>query len=98
MQFLAIAQPNMQRFSAGLPADFEDMLVGERSQARKCYLQGSLRQIWEKGEGRGAVAIFEADDRITLDAILASFPLVAAGYVEYQVIALVPYGGFGEEA
>lgn len=97
MQFLAIAQPNFERFTSGLPSDFEAMVRNEQEKVRICYRGGELRQIWEKAEGRGAVALFEADDRQSLDSLLASFPLVAAGYVQFQVIALAPYSGFGDD-
>jgi muconolactone delta-isomerase len=70
-----------------------EMLPAERDRARQLYLEGSIRHIWETEVG--VALVFEAESHAHLDAIVGSFPLVAADLLETTLLPLRPYGGFG---
>lgn len=93
MQFLALSRMRTERFS---DADFAPHLEAEAQRARTLYAQGHLRQIWYRGDERGAASILEAEDADAARAMLDSLPLVQAGMLEIlHVIPLLPYRGFG---
>jgi muconolactone delta-isomerase len=94
MQFLGIAKPKAELFARGLPSDFQDLVLQEQEKARSIYADGVLRQIWQRDDGNGAVALFEAHSMEHMLTILSTFPLVRAGYLDYELIPLRAYGGF----
>ena len=58
MQFLAISRLRTDLFS---DADFAPLLEGEAQRLRTLYLEGAVRQIWHRGDARGACSLLEAD-------------------------------------
>ena len=93
MQFLGIARPKTE-FPASRSEEFLSILNDEAAHARAGYLNGTLRQLWLRGDGPGAIAIFEADSEEEMRNIAANFPLMRAGYYEFELIRLLPHGGF----
>ena len=72
MQFLGIAKPKAELFARGLPSDFQDLVLQEQEKARSIYADGVLRQIWQRDDGNGAVALFEAHSMEHMLTILSS--------------------------
>ncbi len=53
-----------------------------------------LREIHQTQEGYGHVLTFECASVEEAKGYIASLPMVAAGLITFQVIALLPYPGF----
>ncbi|MEP7291074.1 MAG: superoxide dismutase [Chloroflexota bacterium] len=77
-----LAQPD---FSLHLKA--ESLRVWELMQA------GILREIHFREDGQGAVLTLECASAEAAREYVDSLPLVKAGLIAFEVIALVPYGG-----
>ncbi|ARP87953.1 muconolactone Delta-isomerase family protein [Bordetella genomosp. 9] len=93
MQFLAISRLRTELYG---DEDFAPYLEEEAQRARQLYMDGHVRQIWYRGDIRGACSLIEAPDRKAALAHLETLPLVRAGMLEIQlVIPLQPYRGFG---
>lgn len=93
MQFLAISRLRTDLYR---DEDFQPYLDDEAQRARQLYMEGHVRQIWYRGDLRGACSLIEADNLETALRHLESLPLVRAGMLEIQhVIPLLPYRGFG---
>ena len=93
MQFLAISRMRTDVFS---DADFAPLLEDEAQRARTLYIEGTVRQIWHRGDERGACSVLEADSEGAAREIIGSLPLVKAGMLELvNLIPLLPYRGFG---
>jgi hypothetical protein len=59
-------------------------------------LRAVVRQIWHRGDERGACSLLEADCEGAAGEIIGSLPLVKAGMLELvKLIPLMPYRGFG---
>jgi muconolactone delta-isomerase len=92
MQFLAISRMRTDLFS---DADFAPLLEDEAQRVRTLYIEGAVRQIWYRGEERGACSLLEADSEEAAREIIGSLPLVKAGMLELvKLIPLLPYRGF----
>ena len=79
MQFLAISRMRTDLFS---DADFGPLLEDEAQRARTLYIEGMVRQIWHRGDERGACSLLEADSEGAAREIIGSLPLVRAGMLE----------------
>jgi Muconolactone delta-isomerase. len=95
MQFLGIAKPRPELLEA-TPQDFQAIGIQEAVHAKASYMSGTLRHLWRDGN-QGAVAIFEAASLEEMRIIAANFPLMRAGYYEFELIPLLPYGGLLEK-
>lgn len=93
MQFLALSRMRTDLYSDD---DFKPLLDDEAEQARTLYMEGTVRQIWYRGDQRGACSILEAESEDAARAAIESLPLVKAGMLELvHLIPLLPYRGFG---
>jgi muconolactone delta-isomerase len=65
-------------------------------QAGAFFIEGAVRQIWHRGDERGACSLLEADCEGAAREIIGSLPLVKAGMLEFvKLIPLLPYRDFG---
>jgi muconolactone delta-isomerase len=93
MQYLAISRMRIDKYSDD---DFKPYLDDEAERARTLYSDGHVRQIWYRGDERGACSLLEADSEQGARDIIESLPLVKAGMLELVLlIPLLPYRGFG---
>ena len=93
MQYLALSRMRTDLYSDD---DFKPLLDDEAERARTLYIEGSVRQIWHRGDERGACSILEAESEDAARALIESLPLVKAGMLELvNMIPLLPYRGFG---
>jgi muconolactone delta-isomerase len=97
MQFLVVARPKVDLVADNLPPNYEALLHLEKENARACYANETLRQIWHCADTPGVAIIFEARSYEHLQEISNTFPLVAAGYVILSIIPLKPYEGFSPQ-
>ena len=91
-QFLIVSRRWTERFAE---ADFAARAEAERAQARALYAEGFIRQIWQRGDIPGACILVEAESEEHVRERLNTLPLYEAGMIEFTVIALKPYAGFG---
>ena len=93
MQFLAITRRRMEQFS---DEEFAQRIEAEQEHARMAYSKGHLRQIWHRGDVKGAVLMLEADSETAARSIVEHLPLYQAGMLELvMLVPLKPYAGFG---
>jgi muconolactone delta-isomerase len=71
MQFLAISSMRTDIFR---DADFAPLLEDEAQRARTLYIEGAVRQIWHRGDERGACSLLEADCDGAARRSLAPYP------------------------
>jgi muconolactone delta-isomerase len=94
MQFLVVARPKANLVADKLPPDYEALLHLEQENAKACYANETLRQIWHCADAPGVAIIFEAKSFEHLQEISNTFPLFAAGYLDLSIVPLEPYAGF----
>ncbi len=77
-------------------ADFQTHLRGEALRVWELYQQGVVREIYfAPGSSARAVLMLEAVDETAACEALATLPLVAAGLIQFDLLPLVPYPGWG---
>ena len=93
MQFLAITRRRTEQFSE---EEFAQRIEAEQEHARTAYASGALRQIWHRGDVKGAVLMLEAASEVEARATVEHLPLYQAGMLELVILVpLKPYAGFG---
>ena len=95
MQFLVVTALKHGVLENGVPENFHQLIKEETAQTRQGYLDGSLRQVWLRATGHGAIALIEAATQESAEALINAFPLFKAGMVDAEIIGLTPYTGFG---
>ncbi len=92
MQFLSISRRKTESFTE---AQFAAKTQDEWQRARALYAEGSLRQIWARGDTPGACILWEAESEQHARELIASLPMAQAGMLEVlAVVTLKPYPGF----
>ena len=79
------------------PADdprFPEVRPAEARRAWDLYQQGILREIYFRVDRPNGVLILEVTDLAAARQVIDSLPLVAAGLIDFDLIALRPYPGF----
>jgi muconolactone delta-isomerase len=93
MQFLTLSRRRTEAFN---DAEFAPFAESESQRVRSLYTEGTIRQIWQRGDVPGACILFEAESEEEVRAALGTLPLMQAGMLELLwVIPLKPYRGFG---
>jgi len=92
VQFLILSRRRSESFS---DAEFAVHVEVEREQARQLYADGFIRQIWHRTDVSGVCMIVEAPSEADVRHQLDTLPLFAAGMIEFSVVPLKPYAGFG---
>lgn len=75
--------------------DIVPLLRDEATVVWQRIVEGSLREIYSRGDRGGAALILEAEDVEAAHRILAEQPLVKAGFVDFDLIPLLPYRQLG---
>jgi hypothetical protein len=76
------------------PEQFALHLQAEARRAWELYQSGTIRELYFRGDRSEAVLILECGSVSEAQQTLESLPLVQAGLIRFEVIALVPYPGF----
>ena len=92
MQFLIVSRRRLESFSE---AEFTARIEQEFEQARTLYTDGFIRHIWRRGDLAGACILVEADSEDQARERINTLPLYQAGMIEFLLIPLKPYAGFG---
>ena len=78
-----------------IPWQFRPHLEDEARRVWELYQQGVIRELYFRADRTDAVLILECEDADSARSVLDTLPLVKAGLVEFEVIPLIPYPGFG---
>lgn len=91
MQFLALEIENY-------PIDWKDVDPVLMEKEARCLYElqqdNLIRQVYFRSDTRSAVIFWECDSLERVQELSASFPLVEAGLIHFDVISLIPYTGF----
>ena len=86
----------LEREVPGVPDEaYEPHLRAEALQAWQLYQTDVVREFYFRGDWPGAVLVLECDGLEEARQVLASLPLVARGLIDFDLIPLKPYPGFG---
>jgi muconolactone delta-isomerase len=93
MNFLAVLKRKIGEFSEEEIAKY---LEPEAEQVRALYSQGVFRAVWSRGGPiKGAVVQMECADEEEAKNVIASLPFSKRGFLDCDIIPLLPYRGFG---
>ena len=73
--------------------DFVSHSKAEAGRVWELYKEGTLREIYFRGDRPDAVLVLECPDLESAREAVESLPLVREGLLEYELIALKPYPG-----
>ena len=83
----------LMTLKAGVPREeFAKVLPSEVRATVRLYLDGKLRQWFQRSDGKGVVFILPATTVADAQAIMASLPLAQANLVDHEYVALSPLG------
>ncbi len=71
------------------------LAAAEARRVWELYQAGTLRDLYFREDESSAVLMLECDDITAAGEVLASLPLVVAGLIEFEVLPLRAYPGFG---
>ena len=78
---------------AGVPREeLAKVLPSEVRATVRLYLDGKLRQWFQRSDGKGVVFILPATTVADAQAIMGSLPLARANLVDHEYVALSPLG------
>jgi muconolactone delta-isomerase len=92
MQFLAVVRRLTESFAQSA---FDALLDEEAEGVRRLYAEGVVRSAWSREDVLGACLLLEADSREHAESALMTLPLFLRNMVEYQIIPVRGYRGFG---
>ena len=78
----------------GTAEAFQPLLKAEARQIWELQQSGKLREIYFHQTGHTAVLVLECKGVEEARQLLAGLPLVAGGFIEFEILPLVPYDGF----
>lgn len=93
MQFMILAHFNEQ-FNELSADEKQEGSHAEWAKSREYYSTGHLRRVWVYNEDQGIISLFEAECREEMEALLADYPGVKAGWVSAEIRSIAPYWGF----
>jgi hypothetical protein len=73
---------------------FAELRPAEARHAWDLYQQGTLREIYFRADRPNGVLVLEVSDLAEARAVIDGLPLVAAGLIDFDLVALRPYPGF----
>ncbi len=92
MQFMAV----VRRLTESFPKEkFDALLDDEAEGVRRLYAEGIVRMVWSREDVLGACLLLEADSREHAESSLMTLPLFHHKMVEYQLVPMRGYRGFG---
>jgi len=71
------------------------LAIAEARRAWELHQTGTIRELYFRADESAAVLVLECEDLAQASAALASLPLVAAGLIEFEILPLRAYPGFG---
>ena len=75
--------------------DCRTLLKAEARRAWALYEQGILREMYFRRDHPTAILVLECTSLEEAQSVLGTLPLVRSGLIDFDVIPLAPYPGFG---
>lgn len=72
-----------------------ELATAESRRAWELYQAGTIRDLYFRADELSAVLVLECQDVAAALNALASLPLVATGLIQFEVLPLRAYPGFG---
>ncbi len=72
-----------------------ELLAAEAAQAWQLYQAGLIRELYFRDDEDSAVLSLECATVDDARNVLAGLPLVTAGLIDFEILPLRPYPGFG---
>ena len=83
----------LMTIKTGVPRDeLAKVLPSEVRATVRLYLDGKLRQWFQRSDGKGVVFILPATTVADAEAVMESLPLAQAHLVDHEYVALSPLG------
>jgi hypothetical protein len=76
---------------AANPESIKPLAVPENKMAWELYKTGMIREMYFRGDSKGAVLVLESPDLASAEATMKKLPMVEAGLLEAQLIVLNPF-------
>ena len=76
------------------PEDFAPFLDAESECVLKLFAEETVREIYSRTDGKGAVLVLEAKDEDEVRQILSGLPMVQQKLLTIDVYGTKPYRGF----
>lgn len=76
------------------PEQYQPHLRAEARRVWELYQSGLIRELYFRADRSEAVLVLECDDVDEAQSALSSLPLVQAGLIRFETLALIPYPGF----
>jgi hypothetical protein len=73
---------------------FHAHLEAEARHVWNLVQQGIVRETYFNSDQHTAVLMLECESRVQVEKLIADFPLVKAGLIDFEIILLQPYDGF----
>jgi muconolactone delta-isomerase len=74
---------------------FDPFLKAEAARVWELYQSGVIREMYFDKDKHGAVLMLECADAGEAKKVLETLPLMKEGLIDFDVIPLAPYPGFG---
>jgi muconolactone delta-isomerase len=74
---------------------FKPFLKAEAAKVWELYQSGVIREMYFDNEKHSAVLMLECSDAGEAKKVLQTLPLMKEGLIDFDVIPLAPYPGFG---
>jgi hypothetical protein len=91
MEFLAL---EIEKYPVNWAEVSVDLLKAEARRVYELQQAGLIRQIHFRADTRSAVIDWECDSWEQVKELTNSLPLVQAGFIEFDIMHLIPYPGF----
>lgn len=89
MKIVAIAT----RKADAKPEEFAPLLDSEANAALVMYRDETVREIYSRSDGKGAILVMECADEAQALKALNTLPLAKAGLLSFEVYGTKPYRG-----
>lgn len=80
------------------PEEFAPHLETEVGVALGMYRDETVREIYSRADGKGAVIVMECDDEAHARKLLGTLPLAKAGLLNFEIYVTKPYRGIVQHA
>ena len=75
------------------PDEFAPYLEQEANHALRLYRDETVREIYNRTDGKGAILVLEANDEEHARHIVGELPLAKVGLLKFEIYGTKPYRG-----
>lgn len=75
------------------PDEFAPYLEEEANHALRLYRDETVREIYNRTDGKGAILVLEANDEEHARQVVGELPLAKVGLLSFEIYGTKPYRG-----